>query len=665
MSKNKSAYPALFEPITVNKMTLKNRIVMEPMCSNIPTVTGEIGEDGISYYEQRAKGGTGLIIVENACIDYPMGGNGTVQLRIDDIGYVPGLYKLTERLHRYGAKVSIQINHAGSGANPARTGCQPASASDIPNHVGGIVPRPLTEEEIYGIVDKYGAAAVRVKQAGFDAIEIHAGHTFLLNQFLSPIFNKRTDKFGGSYENRARFARLVIDKVREAVGPDFPISLRVSAEEFLPGGNTLEDTLELLTYLNDGIDMFNISAALIDSSYYQIDKMDLVDGWLAYTAEAVKKKFGKPTITVGNIRDPKIAEEIITSGQADLIGMGRGLIAEPNWAKKVENGKEALLRKCISCNLCADNRLGGKNLPIRCSINPDIYYEDSYKSNKTGKAEKVVVVGGGTAGLEAACTAAEIGCETILIEEKEYVGGLAREVSKLPAKRRMGDFPDYLKNRAALLDNLEIMTGTKADVALVESFSPDYVINATGSSPLLPPIEGLKENIDKDGGKGYSIFGLLDRIDKFNDLDVEDKKIVVIGGGAVGLDVVEYFAQKKADCTIVEMMNATGRDLDSVAKVAFRDLLKEHNVDVKTNTKLTKVMPDQVEVEENGVKSTLTFDYLFVCLGMAPKNKTYQELCEHFKDSDVKVINIGDSMAAGKIVNGTKAGREIIYDILG
>ncbi len=353
-------YKHIFKPLTVKQMTIKNRIIMPPMGTNYGGQNGEFEEDHIQYYEQRAKGGTGLIIIENACVDYPLGSNGTTQIRINHDRFIPALYRLTERLHRYGTCVAIQINHAGASAVPQRIGgLTPVSSSDIPSKTGGATPRPLTVEEIKEIANKYAESAKRAQIAGFDAVEIHGGHSYLISQFLSPIYNKREDEFGGSIENRCRFAKMVIENVREQVGENFPIIFRISADELLEGGNTLEDTLKMLEYLNDEVDIYNVSAALNDSVYYQIDAMHLEDGWRAYMSEAVRNKFNKPTITTGNIRNPQVADDILSLVKADLIGMGRGLIADPNWVNKVKSGKEDTIRKCISCNIgCAGNRIG-------------------------------------------------------------------------------------------------------------------------------------------------------------------------------------------------------------------------------------------------------------------------------------------------------------------
>ena len=653
------SYQNLFKPLTVKGMTLKNRIVMPPMGTNYGGQFGDFTEDHIKYYELRAKGGTGLIIIENACVDFPLGSNGTTQIRIDHDRYIPALYKLTETLHRYGANVSIQINHSGASAVPGRIeGLQPVSSSNIPSKTGGAIPRPLTKEEILEIVEKYAQAARRAQIAGFDAVEIHGGHSYLLCQFLSPLYNNRTDEFGGSVENRARFARLVLERVRQEVGPFFPIMFRFSADELIEGGNTLEDTLEILDYLETEVDILNVSAAVNDTLQYQIDAMHLEDGWRSYMASAVKKKFAdKAVMTTGNIRNPKVAEQILEEGRADLIGMGRGLIADPEWVNKVQSGNEDKLRKCISCNIgCAGHRIA-LNRPLRCTINPETIQGEVHTCYELTKSTNVVVIGGGTAGLEAACTAAEVGCTTFLIEKTDALGGLAREISKLPEKARIADFPNYLVQRAQNLKNLIVFTNTEATVEFVENLKPDVIVNATGSSPLLPPIPGLHDHVDVLGGKVKSIFGLLNNIDSF---EFKGKKVAVIGGGAVGLDTVEFFAERGADVSIVERLPMLGRDLDHITRIQMLDMTKRKDVNIMTNTSLLEITGDYFTVEKDGEKMNLEFDYGFVCLGMRPQTPVLEAMQQHFQPLGVQVINIGDSKRTRKIIDGIAEGRNII-----
>ncbi|SHI62958.1 oxidoreductase [Pseudobutyrivibrio xylanivorans] len=656
----KSKYPHIFEPLTIRRMTLKNRVMMTPMGTNYGDQNGEMTFVHIDYYEQRAKGGTGLLMVENASVFSPQGSNGTTQLRIDHDNYIPRLWYFTERMHKHGACVGIQINHAGASAVSARTGMQPVSASDIPSKAGGEIPRPLEKEEIYEIVKKYGEAAKRAQTAGFDCVEIHAGHSYLLSQFLSPTTNKRTDEFGGSAENRARFAKLVIEEVRKQVGPFFPIFVRISAEEFMEGGNTLEDTLDYLQYFQEEVDVFDVSAGLNGSIQYQIDANYLPDGWRSYMAKAVKEKYGKPCVTMGNIRDPKVAEEILEKGDADIIGMGRGLIADPAWVNKVEFNREDELRKCISCNVgCAGHRIG-LNIPIRCTVNPAVNANDEYYKRKINKPCNVVVVGGGTAGLEAACTAAEVGCTTFLLEKKHELGGLSVQISKIPDKKRLADFPTYMINRASKLKNLFIFTDNDTTVEQVKGLKPDIIVNATGSNPTLPPITGLMDLVDKDDSNVATVIKMIERINDYPE-DMKGKKVAVVGGGAVGLDVMEFFTERGCEVTIIEMLPMIGNGLDPITKCDTAAKMKKYNVRQMTNTALQEVCNDKfiVKTPEGNIEN-IDFDYGFVCLGMRSNTPIINELQDAFADTDVEIYNIGDSKRARRIIEGTEEGRDII-----
>lgn len=659
----KNNFKHIFSPFKARGMVMSNRVVMMPMGSDFAEHDGGLSDEHIKYYELRARGGTGLIIVENICVKYPEGSNGTTQLRIDKDCYIPRLFTLTEACHRHGACVGIQLNHAGASAMSERTGMQPVSSSTVPSKPGGETPRPLTRDELDGIAKDYANAAKRAVNAGFDLVEIHAGHSYLISQFLSPAMNKRTDEFGGCAKNRARFCRMVIDEVRAAVGPMIPISLRLSVDELVEGGNTVEDCLEYLEYLNDEVDIFDTSAALNPSIQYQIDANYLEDGWRSYMAKAVRDKFNKPTIAIGNIRNPQVAEDILARGDADLIGMGRGLIADPDWCNKAKYGNVCDIRKCISCNVgCVGNRVGG-NKPLRCTINPDLIHGEAYKKQNILKACNVVVIGAGTAGLEAACTAAEVGCSVTLLEKADHIGGLSVEISKIPAKKRLADFPTYLKHRAEQLENLTIKTGIDATVEIIKSYDPDIIVNATGSLPLLPPINGLHENLQKKDANVYSIMDLINNIDNYP-TDLSGKKVIVIGGGAVGLDVVEFFAPRGADTTIIEMMPVIGKGLDASSTSGMKECMEKHHVTQMVNTALLKVNPHSFIVKHNDMEEELPFDYGFVCLGMKANAPIWTDIVEAFEDEDIEILNIGDSVRARRIIDGTDAGRHMVLNTL-
>lgn len=657
----KTKYPKLFEPLTIKRTTIKNRIAMTPMGTNYGETSGEMSSRHMNYYNLRAKGGTGLIILENANVEYPVGSNGTSQIRIDHDSFMPRYYQLVETLHKSGATVAIQINHAGASASSARTGMETVSSSNIPTKAGGETPRPMTKEEILYTVKKYGEAAKRAQAIGFDAVEIHCGHSYLMSQFISPYYNRRTDEFGGSTENRLRFPRMVLEEVRRQVGPWFPIIVRISAEERVEGGNTLEDTLEYLEYLDEFVDMYDVSCGLNPSLQYQIDSNFLPDGWRSYMARAVKDKFGKPVMNAGNYRDPEVVEKVLESGDVDIVGMGRGLIAEPNWVKKVEAGQEDLLRKCISCNVgCAGNRIG-VNRPIRCTVNPAVPEGDAYKKLKVSEPVNVVVIGAGTAGLEAACTAAEVGCTVFLLEKSDHLGGLSAFISELPSKNRMKDFPRYLENRAAQLKNLYIFKNTEATADLVRQFHPDVIVNATGSVPLVPPIKGLKENLEQK-----NVATIFDMIQNYKDgaypeEACQGKKVVVIGGGSVGLDVVEYFAPRGAECTIVDMLPEIGMLADPITKCSMRETHDRYGVTELTRTALQEVKEKAFTVKlPDGTITDLEFDLGFNCLGMRSNNPVLDEMKEAFEDTGTTIYTIGDSIRARRIMEGTMEGRAIL-----
>ena len=649
----KSKYPKIFEPITIKRMTIKNRVAMTPMGTNYGETSGEMSNRHMNYYSLRAKGGTGLIILENANIEYPVGSNGTSQIRIDHDSFMPRYYQLVENLHKNGAMVAIQVNHAGASASSARTGMETVSSSNIPTKAGGEIPRPMTREEILTTVKKYGEAAKRVQAIGFDAIEIHCGHSYLMSQFISPYYNKRTDEFGGSVENRLRFPKMVLEEVRKNVGPWFPIIVRISAEERVPGGNTLEDTLEYLEYLDEYVDMYDVSCGLNPSLQYQIDSNFLPDGWRSYMARAVKDKFKKPVINAGNYRDPEVVEKVLESGDVDIVGMGRGLIAEPNWVSKVQNGEEEILRKCISCNVgCAGNRIG-VNRPIRCTVNPAVPEGDIYKKLKVNKNCNVVVVGGGTA--------AEVGCNVFLLEKSGKLGGLSTFISDLPSKNRMKDFPKYLEARAKRLKNLYVFLNCEATVDKIKQFKPDIIVNATGSVPVVPPIKGLKENIA--AGHVDTIFEMIQKVKagEYPDDFCKGKKVVVVGGGSVGLDVVEYFAPRGAKCTIVDMLPQIGMMADPITKCSMRETHDKYGVKEYVNTALQEVKENAFTVKlPDGTIEDLNFDLGFNCLGMRANNPILAQLEEAFDNTDTFIYPIGDSVRARRIMEGTMEGRAIL-----
>ena len=335
----------LFTPGKIGNVVVPNRIVMAPMATNYPSETGGITETLVDYYEQRAKGGTGLIIAENCCVDYPAGKSGAAQLRLDEDRFIPGISRLVEAVHYWGAKISIQINHSGPSGIPAKTqGKGPVGASPVTYSPHLVTPRMLERDEIEAIIEKYAQAALRAKKANFDAIEFHGAHAYLMAHFMSPYTNRRTDEYGGDIEGRLRMVIMVIRRTRELVGDGYPLMFRLSADEFIDGGRGVEESKQVVAILAaEGIDAFDVSAgphpAMHPSGTLSIEPMAYEQGWRVYLAEEIRKAVDVPVIAVGVIRDPELAEEILAQGRADCVALGRGLIADPDWANKGRNGR--------------------------------------------------------------------------------------------------------------------------------------------------------------------------------------------------------------------------------------------------------------------------------------------------------------------------------------
>lgn len=653
-------YPHIFQPYRIKNMVVKNRIVMPPMCGNLGGEYGQVTDNHIKYYEQRAKGGTGLIIVENSNVDYPLGSNGATQLRIDHERYIPGLTRLAEAIQKYGAKACIQINHAGASTNNERTeGHGVVGPSTVPSKEGGEAPRSLSTEEIHAIVRKFGHAARRAQIAGFDAVEIHAGHSYLAAQFLSLTTNNRDDEFGrGSLENRARFCLLVLQEVCNCVGPNFPIFVRIGADEFMEGGITLDDTFTFLEFFRPYVDVIDVSAGANYTLEKQIETMNFPEGSKVYLSAEIKKRFDLPTITVGNIRNPEFADQVLAEERADFIAIGRGLICDPNWVNKAYLGEPKKIRRCISCNImCVGNRIFSSR-PIRCSLNPDIIGEDEYKQHKVSSPTNVVVIGGGPAGLEAACTAAEVGCNTFLFEKEDAVGGLLRLIQRFPAKHKIHYFTEYMDERMAGLKNLIVFHGKTPTRKEIDELKPDLVINASGSSPSLPPIRGLRENVDREGSTVYTVTELLKSIETFSDR--ERKQIVIAGGGAVGLDCAEFFAERGAHVTIVERLPQLGIDLDPLTRKYMMGVIKEHQIEVMLDTNIEEVTREQLICFRKGDKIFLKFDLALMCLGFRSEDQHVEGMKEYYHGKNVEFINIGDSSRPRKIGYGVIEGRSIL-----
>ncbi len=644
-------YEHLFNPGKIGNLLVPNRIVMAPMATNYPSETGGITEALMDYYEARAKGGTGLIIVENCCVDYPAGKGGATQLRLDEDRFIPGMSRLVEAVHYWGAKIAIQINHSGPSAVPAKTeGKGPVGASTITYASHLFPPRMLEGDEIAAIIEKYAQAALRAKKANFDTIELHGAHAYLMAHFMSPYSNNRRDEYGGDIEGRILFAVNVIRRIRELVGDEYPLMFRLSGDEFIEGGRGIEESKQIAVMLaGQGVDAFHVSAgthaAHHPSGTVSIEPMAYEQGWKVYLAEEIKKAVNVPVIAVGVVREPDFAEEILAQGRADFVALGRGLIADPDWANKTRSGREKGIRKCISCNEGCIRRRAFMDLPIRCTVNAEVGKLPHFKASPIrGNPKRVLVVGGGPGGMEAARVLRMRGHDVTLWEKRDVLGGQLVFAGVPPFKRKLHWFLDYLRGQ---LDELSVPyeLEKEATPANVLEFNPDELIIATGAVPNVPPIPGM------DGPYVKSPEEVL-----VEDYSGNGGKVVVMGGGAKGAEVGLFLSERGETVTIVEMLEEIALDMNLISRRDLLSRLGSRGVTLLTRARIDSCDDHGVNVVLDGEKNTsIEGEKLILSLGYRSVN----ELEDDLRGEIPRVHCIGDSREPRKVIEAVSEGYTI------
>jgi len=629
----------LFKPGLIGAVALKNRLMMPPISTNLAGKDGTVSEDLIFHYAERARGGVGMITVENVCISYPLARHGMAQPRIDDDRFIAGLRRLSDAIHAGGAKAAVELAHPGINADLRFIGGETPIGPSAVTRKDGVVPRVLSGEEIEETIGTYIEAARRSQEAGFDVVEVHACHGLLINQFLSPLTNKRQDEYGGSRENRIRILVEIVKGIKRRLGDDFAVTVRLVAEDMLEGGLTLEDGRWFARHLEEvGVDAMHPDFGLGDKEK-RLEPMPYPQAWRVYLAEEIKKAVSIPVVAVGVIREPQIAEEILTAGKADFVALGRTLIADPDWPNKAQTGAERSIRHCIGCNECVVAR-HVEDVPLRCSVNATVGHtpEESHLE-QAAVAKRVLIIGGGPGGMEAARVAALCGHRVILFEGQSRLGGTLIAGSVPPGKEKLNWIPDYYAHELARL-GVEVHLGETLDAEQARALNPDHVIIATGSRPAIPRIPGMDEP------HVWVAQELL-----ANQMRFTGQAVVIIGGGSVGLETADYLATQGNSVTVLEMLEKVGQGSEPLYLSYLLRQLKEHAVEIVTGAEVQAIQTDAVLAQEkSGEMRTIRADLVVLAAGVKPANDLAHNL------SDLHPSIIGDADQPRKIINAIAEG---------
>ena len=688
------SYDMLFSPMKIGNVEIKNRIVMAPMCMGFGQYNGCATETMMDYYEERAKGGVGLIFTEITRINDITGASSFGQLGMSHDYQIPALREMADRIHKHNCKIMVELHHPGRqnlglmiGTVPicnigsklmgnlytkiltqavipqgkklqdkhivprtvAPSKCERSKMSDSVN-------RELSVNEIKRIICQFIEGAVRVKKAGCDGVELHAAHGYLIQQFLSPNTNKRTDQYGGSLENRMRFLLEIIDGIRSNCGKDFPIVVRLTVDEMYSKigqngkGYNLEEGIKMAKILNDkGIDAIDVSSAAYDTFNYWLEPTTFTPGWRKYLASEVKKVVDIPVIAANLIRSPKQAEMQLEEGTQDFISLGRPLIADPHWPNKVKSGNENLIKRCVCCLYCFESMMKGayNYTHGNCSVNPFVGRENvSLKQNGNGR--KVLIIGAGCAGLTAAELLSKRGFDVTVLEKESKQGGQLNLASKPPHKEKINWVcEDLLSN--AINSGAKVLFDIKADKNIIASYSPEIVITATGGNAIHPK--------SFNGDNVVTVTQVLN-----GDIDISNKKVAVIGSGMTGLETSELLVSKGNKVTVVEMADkiapgAWFQQLDDALPV-----LEKAGTEFLTSHKLLSVSSSGIELEnlKENKAVAIKVDLVVLSLGVRSDNSLYNDI----KNSNsYKVYNIGDSNKIGRIANATESAYQLVMNI--
>lgn len=637
-------YDALFTPFKIGKMEVKNRIVMSPMGTNSAFASGRKDEQEIDYFVERAKGGAGMIILGCQPLNEEIA-QGSMEGTLDSFTVMPALTSMCDSIHRYGTKVVCQIT-CGTGRNafPDTLGRPPMSASPIPSAFDPNVPcREMTKADIQAVMDGFTFAAGLARDAGFDAVEIHAHAGYLVDQFMSPVWNKRTDEYGGSPENFARFPREIIQAIRKAVGPDMPILFRISLDHRFEGGRTLEDSLPLIQLLEEeGVDALDIDAGCYETLDYIFPPSYLGESCMSYVTEAARKAVKIPLLNAGT-HNPETAVELIESGNVDFAMIGRGLIADPELPNKLLEGRREDVRPCIRCNENCIGRIWNNHTKLSCSVNIQAMEERRFKLEAADQQKHIVVVGGGASGMEAARVAALRGHKVTLFEANHRLGGIMRDVATAQFKQNIQKLSDWYETQLSKLGvDVRLNTFVSPDDPILAEC--DQIFVGCGAEPLVPNLPGI------------DLPNVVTMVAAHRDEAlIKGENIVVCGGGSTGCDgALEMAAEMNKKVTIIEMKEACAEDAMFINRISLMNALAANNVTMLTSTKVAAIEADGVVVEKaDGTTEKVPVDTVINAFGMKPVLSTVNGIKEKYH---TKTRVVGDSSRIGKIGDAIRDG---------
>ncbi len=644
-------YTKLFEKGKIGNLTLKNKVVMPAMGTSLASSTGEASDRMIRYYEERAKGGCGLIITEITRVDEITGVGTLNQLSVTEAYQIPRLERLARAVQKHDTKIFVQLQHPGRQSQSRLIdGRQIAAPSAIPCSTVGEMPRAMETEEVEELVKKFIKGAKIAQTAGIDGVELHGAHGYLIGQFLSPLTNKRTDKYGGSFMNRMKFITEIIVGIRHICGPNYPLIVRIDGDEFVEGGITLDEAVKTAVYLESlGVHAINVSSGTYESGPTIIEPVSYPEGWKKHLAQTIKANISIPVIACNNIKTPAVAEELLNEGVSDFIALGRAQLADPEFVNKARDGREKDIRPCISCLECISNLMSG--VTVRCAVNSKLGYEDEFDGfEKNGEGRLVTVIGGGPAGMEAARVLAEKDFKVVLFEKKAYLGGSVHLGSIPPCKDKLKALIENMEYQIREL-GVDVRLNTAPSIEEIKALDPYAVYVAMGGNDIVPQMPGID---------GENVLLATDILDE--EMDMTGKKIVVAGSGMTGLETAEYLAEKGNEVQVIEMIDTIAPGVYASVVYDVTSRLKKYGVEMHTRRQLVAVEEGKAHILNtySNEKLTLDADYVVLALGVrAQNNEVIEEIYENF--DNVRVL--GDSARAGKVYDAVKAGFDKAYTL--